>query len=423
MLEKHSTEEFARRQRPAIRRDSLSISLAKVDIIGCSEIVLFSISVFMLFLFNFSAGIGSKLTNLSIALFIAEEFILAMAHNRRIVGKELAAYLAFCGISILSAFYSENFNLSVGRCSTLLQLMGYALALYSFFSITTRDRVIFAFRVLMFAGIVSAIYLLTVGDWQGGNRLNDIIGDSNTSGAYLALVATGLFWGLKTGYFPKLLSLLGLILLAFTVLLNGSRSVFIAFLVGLLAMQLLFSPRPGRISWSKLLGLVMIVAIIAIIIHLAFSNSLFYEILGRRIQSVFEILAGKQSNIRETSMTGRIDLMSDALFEFAQSPLLGMGINSFVSRYGYFAHNDFLELLATVGLSGFATFYMQYFFIVQNTSHAGGTSRYFIWVALIQIFITHCFVVFYYQKLEMLFIVFLVSLSKIELSEDKHGEM
>ena len=422
MLGKRLGRRYAKNKMAVMSQQSLHTALRQADILSASEKVLFTIAVFMQFLFNYSAGIGSTLTNLSIAIFIIVELAFAIAYNRRVLHKEFSAFVAFCVICCVSVLYSADFTLSVGRCSTMLQLMAYALALYSFFSVKTRDRVAFAFRVIVLAGVTSAVYLLTVGNWQNGDRLNDIIGDSNTSGAYLTFVATGIFWGLKTGKLPKVPSLAGLAILTFTVLVNGSRSVFVSFLVGLFAMQVLFSSHRGQISWSKLLGIFLIVGIMAAIIQLTFSNDIFYEILGRRIQSVFEILAGKQSNIHETSVTGRIDLMGNAFSEFAHHPFLGMGINAFVSRYGYFAHNDFLELLATVGLVGFVAFYAQYAFIVRNTLHIQDARRYFLWVVFIQVFITHCFVVFYYQKLEILFIVFLVYFSKIELPTDKQAE-
>ena len=81
-------------------------------------------------------------------------------------------------------------------------------------------------------------------------------------------------------------------------------------------------------------------------------------------------LSGLSLNDRPESLSDRFDMWRSALDMFLEYPLLGTGLATFTLRYpalrafsetssaGFFTHNDYLQLLAELGVIGFVAWFM-----------------------------------------------------------------
>jgi len=90
-----------------------------------------------------------------------------------------------------------------------------------------------------------------------------------------------------------------------------------------------------------------------------------FERVTSRFTEFFAQFAQFESGSRFDSTGHRKRLLELGLTVFQDKPLFGYGLNNYrlLSEGGYYAHNNFIELLVGVGLIGFSLFYYIYFYI------------------------------------------------------------
>jgi O-antigen ligase len=116
-----------------------------------------------------------------------------------------------------------------------------------------------------------------------------------------------------------------LLLFAYALFLTKSRGGFLGLLVGLGAFLV------TRFGWKRTLPLA-----------------------GALLPILFVFFAGRQTQISVSGDTGqsRIQLWSDGLTYFRESPVFGIGLNEYAQRSGLVAHNSFLHAFAELGFFG-----------------------------------------------------------------------
>ena len=92
------------------------------------------------------------------------------------------------------------------------------------------------------------------------------------------------------------------------------------------------------------------------------NNEMFYNLIGKRLQDMFDTFMGSGS---DGSMHARDELRNLGWELFKQHPIVGYGFSNFVTytrEVGYFmhtySHDNFVELLSTLGLIGTSLFYI-----------------------------------------------------------------
>lgn len=91
----------------------------------------------------------------------------------------------------------------------------------------------------------------------------------------------------------------------------------------------------------------------------------YFDRLISRFNEFFVQFSQFESGSRFDSTGHRKRLLELGLTVFQDKPLFGYGLNNYrlLSEGGYYAHNNFIELLVGVGLIGFSLFYYIYFYI------------------------------------------------------------
>ncbi len=354
------------------------------------------------------------IVNLLIIIFSALELFLASRKNNIKLSYGLICYGIFVIICMFSCIYSTAKADSVEKVKTVVILWFFMLSIYIFLCNKNRSELLMKF--IVYSSVSAAVYLLINSAWSSGTRVTSIIGDSNQAGAYFSYSATIIFYCTKQKSINRIIGYGGLILVVWAILISGSRSSLLELFVGLVALQIIMDNITNERLYKRLFGFAVIAAAVLVIYHLAMTNEILYEILGRRIDSMFEIMSGKKSSINETSTEMRRYFRQWALERFYSSPIGGTGIGSFndylynkIGRYA-FSHNNYVELLQGVGLLGTIPYYSYHFITIKGFIDNRNERTTLAIVLLLQMLIAHYAVVFYYQKLEIIFMTLMMYL-------------
>lgn len=390
--------------------------LADMDVFELLEVVLMAVSTVCVFAFNFDTeGFGNTLTNAVIIGFILAEAIACLFRRSYCVHPAVALFALFAWFCLCSILWSVTPAKSYSRVQSLLIMLVYYLALTNF-ALTrseTRARAVFLAKLLVFSSFFAAAYLLLSSDWQTGARVTGIIGDSNQASAYLSYVTPiALYCGAK-GLLPRWVVALDIVMITFAVGVMGSRTGLFIVAAGIVLYWLIRSIQRGIISIRTVVSAVLIVAGVILLVNFIMTNEIAYEIVGERFESLLDILSGGSSKINENSYYERQALFNLAVELFKDHPIVGVGIDGYayyasISIRDTFSHNDYMQLLSCVGVIGFALYYAQHVYIVSGFRSLSKAELAMCITLVVMMLAFHTTVVFYYQKLEFVFLSFLV---------------
>lgn len=185
---------------------------------------------------------------------------------------------------------------------------------------------------------------------SGANRILNRVSLTETENPNLT--ALKLYMAFISGsyliYFQKKYSKITLVLSiisAIGMVLTGSRKTFI---ISVVVIALLFIN--GRKRYLKM-ALLVIGATVAY--DAAMNNPVVYNIIGWRLAAI--------GGTDESSME-RARLLHDAINTGLNNPIFGVGLHNsmFYTTIGKYAHNNFAEIFADLGLIGFSIFYSLY---------------------------------------------------------------
>lgn len=387
-----------------------------LDILELLETVLMGASTLLVYCFNYDTqGIGNSLTNLSIAGFIVIEVIVGISRRSLKLYPTVALFALFTGFCLCSILWSTSFDKSFSRVQSLLLMLAYYFALTNFVLVRfeNRERLYCIARILVISSLFAAMYLLFTSDWQVGLRVNGIIGDSNQASAYLAYsIPVALYCGSKK-LLPKIIIAIDIIAVIVAIGVMGSRTGILVAAIGIVLYWLTRSIQNGIFSLRTIFVALAITFASIAAINFIMTNEIAYEIIGRRFESLFDILSGGQSKINENSYYERRALFHLAVELFSTHPIFGVGIDAYskyaaISIRDTFSHNDYLQLLSCVGVIGFALYYAQHAYLVFQFRRLDKREFALCLTLLTMILIFHSAVVFYYQKLEFVFLALLL---------------
>ncbi len=146
-----------------------------------------------------------------------------------------------------------------------------------------------------------------------------------------------------------------LLLEIFVIILSAAKKNIIVLPVSLLFVFIAHQENPMKLVKNILI----IGCVIAVTVHIASNNSEIFAYTIRRVTKFFE---GTESGSLDKSSADRLYLMTTAVSVFLDHPLLGVGLHNFAqyNDKGLYAHNNYLELAASLGLIGVLLFYSIY---------------------------------------------------------------
>ncbi len=192
------------------------------------------------------------------------------------------------------------------------------------------------------------------------NQNSNEIGRLTCLGSLLCLYFMGRYKRLRiplTGLFC---------LFAAGALLTGSRSAVLILLFQTALYYFLVSGNLKRILAAA--GMAAAVYLLFLFLR---NNEALYNLIGIRMEHLFQFFTGSSKG--DGSIRERLYFMESAWNLFLSHPILGIGLNNFsvyLSSIGYgnavYSHCGFLEILSTLGITGFLIYYSMYAGVIRR---------------------------------------------------------
>lgn len=319
-------------------------------------ILLYAVSIYILS-FSEESNMISKLLAL-ILMGLTAMYVL-------LVGRiKLNSLIGFCAlfifICLLSSFWAVNQNTALSMVSTLFQIFVLIFLLYNY--LCFEDKMDYLIKVICIAGTVFAVYTvlyfgideyfagLEEGARMGAEEINvNVVGMATASSAVIAL------WFVF--YEKKLWYAVSVVVCAVVSLGSGSRKALIALILGVLFLFILKGNSRKKLL-SILEGALLLVALYYVL------QLPIFETIGERFESMLNAFTGEGSTDGSTNL--RLNMIDVGLKQFEETPFTGVGIGN--SKYitqkylgwSTYLHNNYVELLASVGIFGTAAYYLMY---------------------------------------------------------------
>ena len=131
-------------------------------------------------------------------------------------------------------------------------------------------------------------------------------------------------------------------------------------IIGLLFAIILYLYYKGANYKKRIQRLIIAILLLLVAFQLILAVPFLYDTIGYRFEEMLSFL--EKASMVDTSTASRLGLAKYAFELWTEHPLLGVGLNNFsvyqtIGGAGYYAHNNYLELLADLGVIGFALYY------------------------------------------------------------------
>lgn len=230
--------------------------------------------------------------------------------------------------------------------------------------------------LIIIAGLIAAARYCYYTNWSGiangqyirgsfGKLIDNVTNYNNYSTPLCIVAVIAMYYAMIREKRPCYIALF---ILAVVLVLAGSRKN----LVVLAALGFVFSLSKGNVKKkikALLLALIVMVAGVYLVMTIPSLSQIKKALLG-----MFSGLLGLESGKVDVSTLERMYLMERAKEVWLEHPFFGVGWENYrkYNDVGLVAHNNYFELLASLGLAGFVLFYSKYLMILLRTVFAWG---------------------------------------------------
>lgn len=279
--------------------------------------------------------------------------------------------LIFWSYFFISILWAKNSSDTLNRLDLAIQILGCYIFIPNLIEKKSDIKTVLKYLIFSSTTAMILLALRTPIYEYGTERLGEAIGQ-NPNGFGMIMSVSAIFClyfyqfekNKKNG---KILFLVLLIAFSLFSLLSGSKKALLLLICGIVFLELFATKKTKRLR-----GLLITVAIVPTILYLVFNNQTLYSVLGYRLEKTFMTITNQSTNIMiDQSLIERKYFREQAIYLFKQHPIVGVGGNNFTSymrsinyKHVAYSHNNYTELLATLGLIGFMIYYLFYAYIV-----------------------------------------------------------
>lgn len=150
-----------------------------------------------------------------------------------------------------------------------------------------------------------------------------------------------------------------ILLCSYLIIFTGSRKGII--LLSIFMISAIFIIISNYSIFKKII-IILPTIIFSILLINWFQETPFYY----RIENIINLIGG--GNVQDGSIEDRVGMFETGIRLWSQKPLLGWGFDSFryVSGYGTYSHNNYIEILVNTGIIGFIIYHIFYINVIIN---------------------------------------------------------
>ena len=383
----------------------------------------------------------SKILGLSLIVYFII-FRLIWNDQKIIINNQILFCIIWFFFCVISGYVATDFSLFANKLFTIFQLILFLIIGYSLLKNDSLD-----IKYIIIVIFISSLFLFIIGireqnhsPFFSSGRMAAMTGNANTLasyGAFSILLSIYLYFVLKNKYI-KIILFTTQVFICYGILETHSRKGIIVVILGLIIFVLLnnihkiFSKKVKIKSILSFITFFLVLITIVIFGFNKFKNSDYYQ----RFERLTNYMQSKRKSsdltrIIDYSAYERQRFVKYGLNMWINNPVLGVGLDNFraninnywsSSRQTY-AHNNYIELLADIGIFGFLAFYLIYLSILGKLFNLRKRYRYDLKsFKLINLFLTimicrliqELALVTYYEKFTwILFLIMLVFIERM----------
>lgn len=297
------------------------------------------------------------------------KLIMSISRTGRVIVPLITVwYAVFIVFGFASMMWAEYPSSTVHVLSRMVQCLVITFCMAQNYS--TREGLTRCTKLISWGGIYAVAYILIktpFAMWFNG-KLGSYATQLNANSVGMIFTICTLisfyfaFYEHERIYYPT--SALQLVVLVLT----GSRKSLLCVVFGIALLVLLSTER--RFYLTRIFAFM---AAIALFFYLIMKVPALYTAIGKRMQSMLEYFS---TNEGDNSIALRRRFIEVAKDLFFSSVLIGKGLNNFGPHLGRiwitstYAHNNYYELLADLGIIGFAVYYSFYVYLAVGAVRA-----------------------------------------------------
>ncbi len=328
----------------------------KIKLSFFQEIGLFAMMCAVLtFLSSYYGFIGRPLYYLGLLIAV----ISVLFNFKRTISSGIGVwYICFLVCMLFSALYSIDSKMTV---DTTTYLAGFQLPiLLAVVAYCKEEKNIDRFLIMyLLAAIILSVFVIKDGSISVRNMrfgMTTTGEQPNTPAMNLApAIAFALYYYRRSSGKRKILYVVLMALFIGTIFLTGSRKILI-YIIGIFVINALFNAKDFKKTLARVIGVIVLLIIGYIVLTRV---PVLYSTIGRR---VFTDLSEEASSVH------RSWLLTEAWNSFLKDPIIGHGAHTFklINVMGRYAHNNYAELLAGMGIIGLVAHYGYLVYITYN---------------------------------------------------------
>lgn len=348
-------------------------------------------------------------------------FMVDISHNNNSnitdYVKDIFLFMLYSAISLL---WADDPQYGISNYIELIKMVIPAIFVAKL--IHTKDDFVFAIKLLAIACLIYSFFFISLIDVSQlvYSRIDDLLDDEDSfapnvnivslcsSFACLIFVSLGLIENKLLYYVLALTSFV------LTVILGSRKSLLAVILYFLLV-----------IYKSKSDNRIYFMGVGAIVLVFTFVPLEYLEFVFDRF-GIFDFFLSNNSNVVDESDEERLKLIDYGIRFFLDSPLFGNGFYNYPALYhscgfGYiYAHNNYLEILADLGIIGFILYYKPYYSISLNVrKNLDNKWNFYIGTFLLVILFNSFFIVMITMRFVWLLLSILYVGCKLYIKEEK----
>lgn len=337
--------------------------------IKLSKIIDIAIVLYLTVLTSFQLGFGIDVIIKKIS-FVFLIFSFVLYSKKFSISKSTKCLLIFWLFYFLSILWCKNINDTFMYFNNFVYIIVISIVLSN--RIREKNDAIVVLKELIISLLISTIILLIrtpYTDW-GTVRIGEALGiHPNTLGVRMAFASIISLFFVHKSYSEK--NKKKMFFYSFCVVLFGIISLYsqskksvLLLIVGIGVFEIVSTK-----GLKVLLKTIFIIILCLLFVYVLLNNNYLYSIIGYRIQDFISSLNGVSATVTgDISTYERRFYIVHAIRLFRSNIIVGYGGNNFITymrEIGYihiaYSHNNYTEILCTLGLFGFFLYYIFWF--------------------------------------------------------------